>query len=60
MTWAVRFEDISKRYRGGRRGYPSIRSDLTRLGRTLLNPLKPTEKPFGYLALDRLSFEVPL
>jgi len=59
MTWAVRFEDICKRYRGGRRGYPSIRSDLTRLGRRLLSPLQRGDKPFGYLALDHVSFEVP-
>jgi ABC-type polysaccharide/polyol phosphate transport system ATPase subunit len=59
MTWAIRFEDISKRYRGGQRGYPSLRSDLTRLARRVLTPLRPAEKPSGWLALDHLSFEVP-
>ncbi len=59
MTWAVRFEDVSKRYRGGGPRYPSLRHDLTaglrRVGGWLS---RKGRQPQGTLALDRVSFEV--
>ncbi len=59
MTWAVKFEDVSKRYRGGGPRYGSLRHDVTegfkRLGRVCSG--RPAE-PRGTLALDRVSFEV--
>jgi ABC-type polysaccharide/polyol phosphate transport system ATPase subunit len=59
MTYAVKFEDVVKRYpRGGPR-YASIRHDLAggirRLGSRLTGH-RP--EPLGTLALDGLSFEV--
>ena len=59
MTWSVQFENVSKRYgRGGKR-YASLRDDLASLGRRASRLLgrRPAE-PQGFLALDRLSFEV--
>ena len=59
MTWAVRFEEVSKRYRGGGPRYASLRHDLSagfrRIGRWLSGR---REEPKGTLALDRVSFEV--
>ena len=59
MGYAVRFEEVSKRYpRGGPR-YPSLRHELAesawRLGQRLRGQ-RP--EPRGILALDRVSFEV--
>ena len=59
MTWAVRFEEVSKRYRGGGPRYASLRHDLSagirRIGRWLSGR---RDEPKGTLALDRVSFEV--
>ena len=59
MTWAVRFEEVSKRYRGGGPRYASLRHDVSagfrRIGRWLSGQ---REEPKGTLALDRVSFEV--
>lgn len=59
MTWAVRFEDVSKRYRGGGPRYGSLRHDLTegfkRLGRLMSGR---RSEPRGTLALDHVSFDV--
>src|SRR5438876_9448101 len=59
MTWAVRVEEVSKRYRGGGPRYASLRHDLSagfrRIGRWLSGR---REEPKGTLALDRVSFEV--
>ncbi len=59
MSWAVKFDGVSKRYRGGGPRYGSLRHDLShgfkRLGR--LFSRTPTE-PQGKLALDNVSFEV--
>ena len=58
MTWAVRYEEVTKRYRGGAYGYASLRDDIGRLGRALgwrrANRVRNDSRP----ALDRLSFEV--
>jgi ABC-type polysaccharide/polyol phosphate transport system ATPase subunit len=59
MRWAVRFEDVSKRYRGGGPRYGSLRHDVAegfkRFGRLFSGRLP---EPRGTLALDRVSFEV--
>jgi lipopolysaccharide transport system ATP-binding protein len=59
MSYAVRFEEVTKRYpRGGPR-YPSLRHDLAagarRLGQRLRGRRPPPE---GTLALEDVSFEV--
>ena len=59
MTWAVRFQDVSKRYRGGGPRYASLRDDLAQLGRRTVAFLRHNAvEPRGTLALDRLSLEV--
>lgn len=59
MTWAVRFEDVSKRYRGGGPRYASLRDDLVQLGRNALAVLRGKAiEPRGIIALDHVSFEV--
>ncbi len=59
MTWAVRFEEVSKRYRGGGPRYASLRHDVTsglrRVGSWLSGKGR---EPQGTLALDRVSFDV--
>jgi len=59
MTWAVKFEDVSKRYRGGGPRYGSLRHDLAEgfkgLGQIFSGG---RAEPHGTLALDRVSFEV--
>jgi len=59
MTWAVKFEDVSKHYRGGGPRYGSLRHDVTqgfkRLGRLFSRRHAESR---GALALDRVSFEV--
>lgn len=59
MTWAVRFEDVSKRYRSGGPRYGSFRHDLAEVfkGFGRLFSGKRAE-PGGTLALDHVSFEV--
>lgn len=59
MTWAVKFEEVSKRYRGGGPRYGSLRHDLATGFKRLANTLAGRRaKPQGTLALDRVSFEV--
>jgi lipopolysaccharide transport system ATP-binding protein len=59
VTYAVRFEGVSKRYRGGGPRYASLRHDagqaLRRLGQRLRGG-RP--EPRGTLALEDVSFEV--
>ena len=59
MGYAVRFEDVTKRYpRGGPR-YPSLRHELAEGARRLGQRLRGERpEPRGILALDRVSFEV--
>lgn len=59
MTWSVRFEEVSKRYRGGGPRYPSLRHDVTAgFSRLLHRPVRRPVEPDGMIALDRVSFEV--
>lgn len=59
MTWAVRFEDVSKRYQGGGPRYASLRDVLVQFGRRTVAGLRGgTVEPRGIRALDRVSFEV--
>lgn len=59
MSWAVKFEGVSKRYRGGGPRYGSLRHDLSagfkRIGRLFS---RAAAEPQGKLALDDVSFEV--
>jgi len=59
MSWAVKFEGVSKRYRGGGPRYGSLRHDLTagfkRIG-SLFS--RNGGEPQGKIALDDVSFEV--
>jgi lipopolysaccharide transport system ATP-binding protein len=59
MSWAVKFEGVSKRYRGGGPRYGSLRHDLSHglknLGRLFG---RNGGEPEGKLALDDVSFEV--
>ena len=59
MTWAVKFEGVSKRYRGGGPRYGSLRHDLSHGFKRIrrLFSRMPSE-PEGKLALDDVSFEV--
>src|SRR6266550_7195602 len=60
MTWAVKFENVSKRYR--RRGgtsYASLRDDLSQLGRRAVSFLRGgAGEPQGNEALHDVSFEI--
>jgi homopolymeric O-antigen transport system ATP-binding protein len=59
MAWSVRFEGVSKRYRGGGPRYPSVRHDLGVGFRRLLRGLvRAGFRAPGTLALDDVSFEV--
>ncbi len=59
MTWAVRFEEVGKRYPGGAPRYASFREDLARLGRKAVAFRRPqTVEPPDIRALDAVSFEV--
>jgi len=59
MNWAVKFEGVSKRYRGGGPRYGSLRHDLSagfkRIGRLFS---RGASEPQGKLALEDVSFEV--
>lgn len=59
MTWAVRLEEVSKRYRGGGPRYGSLRHDISERFKSIgrLFSRRPAE-PHGTLALDQVSFEV--
>ncbi|MDR7542944.1 MAG: ABC transporter ATP-binding protein [Armatimonadota bacterium] len=59
MAYAVRLEEVTKRYSGGGPRYASLRHELSEGVRRLaarLRGLRP--EPRGTLALDRVSFEV--
>jgi ABC-type polysaccharide/polyol phosphate transport system ATPase subunit len=57
--WAIKFDDVSKRYRTGGARYASLRQDVSQLSRTLLSALRRKPKSArGKLALDHVSFEV--
>ena len=59
MTWAVRFEDVSKRYRGGGPRYASLRHDVSTAVRSAIRLFKSEGAATGgKLALDHVSFEV--
>jgi len=67
MTWAIKFEEVSKRYQsdGRRRRHPYLRDDLSRLGQRMLSAIRPVSTgnksvpgPRGTLALDRATFEI--
>jgi lipopolysaccharide transport system ATP-binding protein len=59
MTWAVRFEEVSKQYPSEGTGYASLREDLLGLGRAAAAMIRrrPADR-HGRLALDSVSFEV--
>jgi lipopolysaccharide transport system ATP-binding protein len=59
MAWAVRLEEVTKRYRGGGARYATLRDELAamvRAGKALLR--RQPKEPRGTLALDRVSVEV--
>lgn len=59
MSWAVKFESVSKRYRGGGPRYGSLRHDLSHGFRRLGHLFSRTPaEPQGKLALEDVSFEV--
>jgi ABC-type polysaccharide/polyol phosphate transport system ATPase subunit len=59
MTWSVRFEEVSKRYRGGGPRYPSLRLDVASAFSGLRDRLvRRPVAPQGLIALDRVSFQV--
>lgn len=66
MTWAIKFEEVSKRYQGdGRRRYPYLRHDLGRLGQRIVSAIRPGSPgkqlgpgPRGTEALDRVTFDI--
>lgn len=57
MSWAVKFEGVSKRYRGGGPRYGSLRHDLSQGIRSIGHLFSRAEAQ-GKLALDDVSFEV--
>jgi lipopolysaccharide transport system ATP-binding protein len=59
MTWSVRFEGVTKRYRGGGARYASLRQDLSAALRKVPQRLRGVRPaPRGILALQDVSFEV--
>src|SRR5262249_15800076 len=57
--WAVRFEDVSKRFRHGGPRYSSLRQDLADVHRRVTARLRRRRPdPQATLALDQVSFEV--
>jgi len=57
MSWAIRFENVNKRYRGARETH--LRHDLAQLGGALVAKLRHTSPaPQGRVALDQVSFDV--
>jgi len=59
MSWAVRFEGVTKRYRATSLRYRSLRHDLSQGVRALgLVFSRKAVRPQGKLALDNVSFEV--
>jgi len=58
-VWAVRFEDVHKRFRKGGPAYTSVGAELGNFGRRLLSRSRGEHRePQGYLALDGVTFEV--
>jgi lipopolysaccharide transport system ATP-binding protein len=59
MTWSVRFDSVTKRYRGGGPRYASLRQDLGAALRQIPQRLRGARPaPRGILALQDISFEV--
>ncbi|MFY9587378.1 MAG: ABC transporter ATP-binding protein [Actinomycetota bacterium] len=59
MSYAIRFEDVTKRfYRGGPR-YRSLRTDIAASLRRAVTFDRTPKKPTGKLVLDKVTFEVP-
>src|SRR5579885_886729 len=59
MSWAIRFEVVSKKYPGAGWGYPSLRGDLSRLGRSVAARfMRRKGDPGGPFALRDVSFDV--
>lgn len=59
MAWAVKFEGVSKQYRGGGPGYASLRDEVVAFGRWTTAFLRRSgTRSKGTLALDHVSFEV--
>ena len=60
MTWAVKFENVSKRYsRRGGISYASLRDDLTQLGRRAVALLRGSvAESQGTQAIQDISFEI--
>jgi lipopolysaccharide transport system ATP-binding protein len=59
MPYAVRFEGVSKRYRGGGPRYASLRHDAGEALRRMSQRIRGARpEPRGTLALDDVSFEV--
>ena len=58
MTWAVRFEGVSKRYRIGGPRYSALRDDLAQLTRWILPVRRRRATSPDKVALDGVSFEV--
>ena len=59
MAWAVKFENVRKRYRRGGATYATLRDDLVRLAQRAGASLRGRAfEDVGTLALDGLSFEV--
>jgi homopolymeric O-antigen transport system ATP-binding protein len=59
VTWAVRFEDVSKEYFWGGPQYATLRDELARLGRRVRTLWRREASPrSGRTALDHVSFEV--
>lgn len=59
MNWAIRVDNVSKRYPGASPRYATLRDELARAGRRALASLRRTAaESAGVLALDAVSFEV--
>jgi ABC-type polysaccharide/polyol phosphate transport system ATPase subunit len=59
MTWAVRFEDVSKQYRRGGPRYASIGNEFAQFAARLkARAMRREPELFGPRALDHVSFEV--
>jgi ABC-type polysaccharide/polyol phosphate transport system ATPase subunit len=57
--WAVRFEDVTKRYRKGGAKYSTVGGEFREVGRRLKARVRGQRaEPAGHLALEHVSFEV--
>ena len=60
MTYAIRFEEVTKRYLYGGPNYASFRGDIAAAARRLRARLGGHQpEPTGRLALDNVTFDVP-